>query len=625
MFKKFKTFLALALTLCLCLTGMVMPAYAESGVFTDTCNWPPVNSYIANYYAANGVGWQIGSMTYEGMFCLVAVSGTVYPRLAESYEQDDFTDTIHLRQDVKYNDGEPFTAKDIWSYYMLNNTCTVSQQAKSIEMVDDYTIRITWREQINPGVRIRMIATNNDAQIPYHIFSEYVDKAAELLATGVETENAANRRAFGLEYTEETVTALDANWQAFIKYGPENKVPVGTGSYMVSKMTDTDCIMVKNPYYYNLDKLGFEAIHFVNVDNDTKFQMLQNGELSRSDGTPAKDVLEGILESNPNLVHYMTLDNASVGVAIDQSDENLSKPEVRQAIAYVLNRDAIREVGNYYGTTSAYAAAGMPESYIRNEKWVSEDVASKMTVYETNHEKATELLESVGWTKKDDGWYNEKDEKISWITISTSEFQFLNAAQIFSQQLTAFGLNTELKVLEPSVFTSSYTAEGEKDYEFACNWIDNCWGLFCPYGPLQEGYYRDAFAARAGSFPKFTEGNRKGEINMVYADQNGEDTDISALLKTMLSMSDEEMVDAASRISYITNENVFSISFFQNASGYWLNQNDIEGLPLPEQIEAQNRNVMVPTDPEELNIVNDHWYIWVAQGLVLSNGTYQAK
>lgn len=119
MFKKFKTFLALALTLCLCLTGMVMPAYAESGVFTDTCNWPPVNSYIANYYAANGVGWQIGSMTYEGMFCLVAVSGTVYPRLAESYEQDDFTDTIHLRQDVKYNDGEPFTAKDIWSYYML--------------------------------------------------------------------------------------------------------------------------------------------------------------------------------------------------------------------------------------------------------------------------------------------------------------------------------------------------------------------------------------------------------------------------------------------------------------------------------------------------------------------------
>ena len=394
---------------------------------------------------------------------------------------------------------------------------------------------------------------------------------------------------------------------------------------MVSKMTDTDCIMVKNPYYYNLDKLGFEAIHFVNVDNDTKFQMLQNGELSRSDGTPAKDVLEGILESNPNLVHYMTLDNASVGVAIDQSDENLSKPEVRQAIAYVLNRDAIREVGNYYGTTSNYAAAGMPESYIRNEKWVSEDVASKMTVYETNHEKATELLESVGWTKKDDGWYNEKDEKISWITISTSEFQFLNAAQIFSQQLTAFGLNTELKVLEPSVFTSSYTAEGAKDYEFACNWIDNCWGLFCPYGPLQEGYYRDAFAARAGSFPKFTEGNRKGEINMVYADQNGEDTDISALLKTMLSMSDEEMVDAASRISYITNENVFSISFFQNASGYWLNQNDIEGLPLPEQIEAQNRNIMVPTDPEELNIVNDHWYIWVAQGLVLSNGTYQAK
>ena len=624
--KKMRKLLSLVLAITMLCTAFVVPAaLAEDGVFTDTCSWPPVNSYIANYYSANSTGWQIDSMTNEGMFALVAVSGTVYPRLAESYEQDEYTDTIHLRQDVKYNDGEPFTAKDIWSYYILNNTCTVTQQAKSIEIIDDYTIKFTWREQINPSVRLRMIATNVDGRIPYHIFGEYVDKAADLLATGVETENAANRRAFGLEYTEETITAIDANWQAFIKYGPENKIPVGTGSYMVSKMTDTDCIMVKNPYYYNLDALGFEALHFVNVDTDTKMQMLQNGDLSRSDGTPAKDVLEGILDSNESLVHYMTLDNASVGVAIDIQDPNLSKVEVRQAIAYVLNRDAIREVGNYYGTTSVYAASGMPESYIRTDGWINDEALAQMTAYTTDTEKATKLLESVGWTKESDGWHNENGELISWITITTSDFQFLNAAQVFSQQLTAFGLNTELKVLESSVFTASYTAEGDRDYEFACNWIDNCWGLFCPYGPLKEGYYGGAFAATAGNFPKFTEGERKGEIDMTYADQNGEDTDIYALLKTMLAMSDEEMVDAASRISYITNENVFSISFFQNASGYWLNQDDIEGLPLQEDIEPSGRNVLVPEDPEKLSIVNDHWYIWVAQGLVLSNGTYQAK
>ncbi len=623
--RKLTTRLALILAVCLLSTCFVVaPASAESGVFTDTCSWPPVNSYIANYFATNGVGWQIGSMTYEGLFCLVAVSGTYYPRLAESFEQDDYTDTIHLRQDVKYNDGEPLTAKDIWGYYMLNNSCSVTQQLKSIEIVDDYTLKFTWRETINPGVRIRMIATNYDGCIPYHIFGSYVDAAAQLLATGVETENAANKRAFGLEYTEETISALSANWQAFISYGPENQIPCGTGSYMVSKMTDTDCIMVKNPSYYNLDLLGFEKIHFVNVDTDTKMTMLQAGQLSRSDGTPAKDVLEGILAADTNLVHYMTLDNASVGVSIDIQDENLNKKEVRQAIAYVLDRDAIREVGNYYGYTATYAALGMPESYVNNEGWVSADVTALMTKYPTDQAKATELLTSVGWTKKDDGWYNENDAKIQWTTITTSDFQFLNAAQVFSQQLTAFGLTTELKVLEPSVYTSEYTAE-TKDYEFACNWIDNCWGLYCPYGPLQEGYYGTAFAARAGNFPKFTEGSRKDEINMVYQDQNGEDTDISALLKTMLAMSDADMIAAASRISYITNENVFSISFFQNASGYWLNMADIDGLPLADQIEAQGRNIMIPTDPEQLKTVNDHWYIWVAQGLVLSNGTYKSK
>lgn len=623
--KKLTTRLAFFLAVCLMSTCFVVaPASAESGVFTDTCSWPPVNSYIANYFATNGVGWQIGSMTYEGLFCLVAVSGTYYPRLAESFEQDDYSDTIHLRQDVKYNDGEPLTAKDIWGYYMLNNSCSVTQQLKSLEIVDDYTLKFTWREMINPGVRIRMIATNYDGCIPYHIFASYVDTAAELLATGVETENAANKRAFGLEYTEETISALSANWQAFISFGPESQIPCGTGSYMVDKMTDTDCIMVKNPHYYNLDLLGFEKIHFVNVDTDTKMTMLQAGQLSRSDGTPAKDVLEGILAADTNLVHYMTLDNASVGVSIDIQDENLNKKEVRQAIAYALDRDAIREVGNYYGYTATYAALGMPESYVTNEGWVSSDATAQMTQYGTDQAKATELLESVGWTKKDDGWYNENGEKIQWTTITTSDFQFLNAAQVFTQQLTAFGLNTELKVLEASVYTSEYTAE-QKNYEFACNWIDNCWGLYCPYGPLQEGYFGTAFAARAGNFPKFTEGSRKDEINMVYKDQNGEDTDISALLKTMLAMSDEDMIAAASRISYIANENVLSISFFQNASGYWLNMADIDGLPLADQIEAQGRNIMIPTDPEQLKIINDNWYIWVAQGLVLSNGTYKAK
>lgn len=626
MMKRLTKMISALLTLTLLLTGCLLPiASAESGVFKDVASWPPMNSYIANRYAANGLGWQIDSMTNEGMFALVAVSGTVYPRLALSYEQDEYSDTIHLRKDVKYNDGQPFSAKDIWAYYILNSGCIVSQQVKKIDILDDYTIRLTWREKINPNVRLRMIAVNVDASIPYHIFSAYVDKAADIIAKGTETENTANRRAFGLEYSEELINELDANWQAFILYGPENKLPVGTGSYMVSKMTDTDCIMVKNPHYYNLDKLGFEKIHFVNVDNDTKMTMLQAGELSRSDGTPAKDVLEGILAANESLVHYMTLDNASIGVAIDIQDPNLSKVEVRKALVHVLDRDVIRQVANYYGTTSKYAETGMPESYIKTDGWVNEKALSKMTEYKHDHERASELLQSIGWNKKSDGWYNEKDEKIAWTIISTPDFQFLNAAQIFAQQLSAFGLNTEHKVLESSVYSASYTAKGEKTYEFACNWINNCWGLFCPYGPLQEGYFNRQFASNAGNFPQFEEGARKGEIKMIYPDFDGKETDISSLLKTMLAMNDEDMIEAASRISYIINENVFSISFFQNASGYWLNQDHIEGLPLPEQIKAQNRNIMIPDNPEQLKIVNDHWYIWVAQGLVLSNGTYKAK
>lgn len=626
--KNFKRLFTLVLALTLVIGALSGCKSGSSGkrVFNDTCSWPPYETYIANYYAPNSTGWQIDSMTNEGEFAYVAVSGTVYPRLAESYEQDDYTDTIHLRKDVKYNDGEPFTAKDIWSYYILNNSVSVTQQAKSIDIIDDYTIKFTWRNPINKDVRIRMIASNVDGRIPYHIFGQFVDKAWELLQKGKETDDTANQRAFGLEYDEDTLSALDANWQQFINYGPENKTPVGTGSYMVSKMTDTETIMVPNPYYYNKDKLGFDELHFYNVDTDTKMTMLREGKLTRSDGTPAKDVLEEILNANEDLVHYTTLDNASVGVSIDIQNKQLSNPVVRQAIAYVIDRDAIRQVANYYGTTATYAETGMPESYATTTGWLDPDVASKMTKYSTDQDKATELLESVGWTKESDGWHDENGELISWTTITTSDFQFLNAATIFSNQLTDFGLKTELKVLESAVFTSEYTKEGEKDYEFACNWIDNCWNLYCPYGPLNEGYFNGAFAAKAGNFPTFTSGSRKGEVDMTYKDQNGEDVDISATLKPMLAMSNEDMVKEASRLEYIINENVFSIAFFQNASGFWLNSADIEsGMPFQDEIASNGRNFLVPTDPDKLSTVNDHWYIWVGQGLVISDGTYQGK
>lgn len=622
MFNRTKKMLVLILTLCM--MGSLFAGCAGGGgqsVFRDTASWPPANSYVANNFNPNGVGWQIGSVSYEGTFAYVAVSGVMKPRLAVSYDQDEMSDTIHYRKDVKWNDGKPFTSKDIWAYYTLNSNNAVTLALSSLEIVDDYTVKFNWREKLNKDVRIRTIAQQVDATIPYHIFKEFVDKADELIKKGTPTDDPGQMRAYGLAFDEATVDALTANWKSFANFGPENKVPVGTGCYMLKNLTDSEAVMVKNPHYYNKDKVGFDMLKFSNVDTNTRQSMLQQGQLERMDGTPAKDVLEGILAANKDLVHYMTLDNASVGIAINQGNPHLAQVDFRKALVYVLDRDKIREVGNAFGKTAEYAELGMPESYAA--EWINPDVLAKMTKYETNHQKATELLQGLGYKKDGNVWKDKDGKNLSFTMGTTNEFQFLNPANIAAQQLTDFGIAVEVKVLEPNVFTQSYR---NHELDFACNWIDNSWSVYCPYGPLGPGYFlNEPFAMKAGNFPVFEEGARKDKVNMVYPDHNGEETDIDALLSVMLPMDNQDMVDAASRISYIINENVFSIAFFQNCSGYFLNGATIDGLPLPEEVAAQNRNVMIPKDPDKLNVLNEHWYIWVAQGLQFAEGTYKPK
>ena len=87
-------------------------------------------------------------------------NGDLNPLIAESYDVNTSADkpsiTFHLKKNVKFHDGSPLNAQIVkWNYDNLKvGTLTSSSAAwKSIEVLDDYTVRINLFQWQNGAVR----------------------------------------------------------------------------------------------------------------------------------------------------------------------------------------------------------------------------------------------------------------------------------------------------------------------------------------------------------------------------------------------------------------------------------------------------------------------------------------
>jgi ABC-type transport system substrate-binding protein len=89
-----------------------------------------------------------------------AYNGDLSPLLAESYDVNTSADkpsiTFHLKKGVKFHDGSDFNAQIVkWNLDNLKTgTLTSSSSAwKSIEVLDDYTVRVNLFQWTNSAVR----------------------------------------------------------------------------------------------------------------------------------------------------------------------------------------------------------------------------------------------------------------------------------------------------------------------------------------------------------------------------------------------------------------------------------------------------------------------------------------
>jgi peptide/nickel transport system substrate-binding protein len=597
----------LSVMLCLMVLFSTSLAFAESS-YNMTWNTPcDPATWNGNPWSGNNGGWFV-SLGNDGMFQFARLSDNIYYRLATGISHDGNVTTVTLREGALYSDDVEITAKDIWGWFQLHKQ-PVTRYLSAIEVVDDYTLDFVFLEPAPYNEMRELLLANSgrNAGCPYHIYGEFIDRAAELWASAPAVPEGSIDY-FGKDTADEAFAAAwSENWNALAAFVPPNGY-VASGPYLQDgPFTESDIRLKKNPNYWDTDNVKFDIITNKNTTPEQGVAMLKSAETDCYPGSLAIDAAEAVLSANDDIVFFPTVDPACHGMYMNQRSENSPMNDVsfRKAINYVIDKTPIRQIGNYYGQEFDYSCTGMPPLFL--DKYIQPDVLAQFTLYSTDYDKAEQLLTEAGYVKQGGNWCYPDGERIKVVIGVNGGWQpatvVANVCQMVGDQLNAFGINAEVLVVETTMYSERLN---NNEFCMVFEWIDVSWSFSDPYFTLRDFYY-GTYATHMGI--DLDEGTGK-PVYEGLVDFNGEPTDPIALIDSMPYLTEEaDRLAIAERLSWIANENCFGINLYQNVTGIWENRATTGGLPHADAIDENGKFMPVPTidDPEFANIVNLNW------------------
>jgi len=333
--------------------------------------------------------------------------------LAERWEilDDGLTIVFHLRGDVSWHDGVPFTAEDVeFTYQKLIDPEVPTpyggdfKKIESLEVIDDYTVRVRYREPFAPG-----LASWGMSIMPKHLL-----KDADLMTASF----ARN--------------------------------PVGTGPYKFKRWHSGEIIELDSNHQYFEHRPWIDRyIYRIIPDQTTMFLELQTEGIDSMGLSPLQYTRQ--TETKFFRKRFQKFRYPSFGytyMAYNLLDEKFKDRRVRQAIDYATDKQEIIE-GVLLGLGRVCTGPFVPESWAYNE-----DI--RPVSYDP--EKARRLLRKAGWQDIDaDGWL-EKDGKRFEFTIITNQAndQRRRTAEIIQRRLKEVGIKVHLRILEWAVFLNEF-------------------------------------------------------------------------------------------------------------------------------------------------------------------------
>ena len=398
---------------------------------------------------------------FEGLTETSWLTDQVEPALAESWErsEDGLTWTFHLRRDVTWHDGQPFTAHDVeftFNSIIYNDDIPASSRPSfhfryldeesgewkespmTVTAPDDYTVQC-----VLPVPFATFLRSMGTAIYPKHILEKHVDDDTFISTWDIDTDPSEI---------------------------------IGTGPFTIGSYVPGErVVMQRNPNYWLNDDAGNslpyldEVVHVIVPDLDAELASFMTGE-SDLHGVLGEELagLEPLQEEGDFTIYrrgpafgttFMGF-NMNPGANADTGEAYLAPEKLtwfrnvqfRQAVAHSIDKDTIidevQHGEGYPQWSSISPAAG---------DFHNPDVQR----YEYDMDRANEILDGIGWTDTDGNGIREDDDgnEIAFSLVTNGDNSVrAEVGRLLSENMRQIGLKVEYKLVEFGDLVTQLTA-----------------------------------------------------------------------------------------------------------------------------------------------------------------------
>lgn len=335
---------------------------------------------------------------YESMLIYNPAGGDTVPWLAESWEASDdgLTHTFDLRDDVRWSDGEAFTADDVaFTFGLQKELLGGFDYLEEVTAVDEDTVEFSLSRAFSPA----LYEIGQQILVPEHVWAEQDDPA---------------------------------NF--------ENPSPVGTGPYTeVSNFQAQSFDLLPNPEYWQADKQRIPGIRMLAfAGNDGANLAAINGDV---DWAPQymPDIQTTFVDRDPeHRTFWFPPTGSEIHWQLNTTLPMFEDPQVRRALSMALDREQIVDVG-MSGYTVPADCTGLSGAY---DSWRDEDVVAGCSWTDRDLEAAGAMLDEAGYELGADGTRTTPDgEPFAFdISVGSTSSDWLSVANIIAQNLGELGV-----------------------------------------------------------------------------------------------------------------------------------------------------------------------------------------